>query len=93
MMGKGRTKKEPFADLPDEWKDAIQQGKPEEIEKEIARLGIGEEENKKLKTEDEDLARCREEVKVAGEQYRAATKGYRLRMKFIMQVLESRGKV
>jgi hypothetical protein len=89
---RGRPKKDKFDDLPDEWKDQIQQGKLEEIDDEIARLAKGEEENRNLKDQDEDLAAKREEAKVAGEQYREATKGYKLRMRFIMQVLEGRGK-
>jgi FtsZ-binding cell division protein ZapB len=86
------TKKDPFEDLPSDWKDAIAQSSVEEINKRVAELAKGEEENQKAKKDDPDLAEKREALKVASEGYKEATKGYKLRMKWIMQVLGDMGK-
>lgn len=87
-----RPKKDPFGDIPEEWRDQMMQSSVEDIDAEVARLAKGEEENQKAKKEDPDLAEKREAVKFASEGYRESTKGYKTRMKFIMQVLEGRGK-
>lgn len=85
-------KRNPFADLPDEWKTIIEQSSIQDINKQIAELTMAETENLQAKTEDPDLKEKKEAVKFASEGYREATKGYKLRMKFILSVLEGRGK-
>jgi DNA-binding transcriptional regulator GbsR (MarR family) len=86
------TKKDPFAELPNEWKDAIAQSSVEEIDKRIAELSKAEEESQNAKKLDPDLAEKREALKYASEGYKDATKGYKLRMKYIMRVLGDMGK-
>ena len=89
---KPRTKKNPFADLPEEWRDMITQSTPEAIDAEIVRITKGEVENLEAKNKDQDLIDKREAVKFANEGYAVQTKAYRLRMKFIMQTLADKGK-
>lgn len=87
-----RQKKNPFEDLPEEWRDQITQSSPEAIDAEIVRLAKGEEENQAAKRLDRDLEEKKDAVKFASEGYRESTKGYKLRMKFIMQTLADKGK-
>lgn len=88
-----RVKKDQFADLPADWKDAIIGSSEEEINKRIAELAKNEEENQKAKKDDADLTEKKEQVKFASEGYRESTKGYKLRMRWIMQILGDRCKI
>lgn len=87
-----RKSKNPFADLPDDWKTEIDQSPVEAINAKIVELTIAETENQEAKKQDGDLAEKKEALKYANEGYREATKGYKLRLKYILQVLEGRGK-
>ena len=86
-------KKDPFASLDEEWKDAVVAATVEEIDTRIAELAKAEEANLKAKKEDPDLLEKKEQVKLASEGYREATKGYRLRLKYIMRVLSDKAKI
>lgn len=66
-----RSKKNPFLDIPEEWRTEVEQSTTEDIQTKIYEL---------------------EAVKFASEGYREATKQYRLRMKYALQILEGRGK-
>lgn len=90
-MPRGK-KKLPFEDLPEEWCAEIDQSSVEAINTKIVELTIAETENQEAKKQDGDLAEKKEAVKFASEGYREATKGYKLRMRYILQVLEGRGK-
>jgi hypothetical protein len=91
-MAKRMAKKHPFEDIPEEWRDAVAHASEEEINSRIVELAKAEAENQKAMKEDPDLAEKKEAVKFAAEGYREATKGYKLRMKFIMQSLADRAK-
>lgn len=90
-MGRPKgSKKDIFADLDNDFKDAVAAESPEEIRKRIAQVALNEEENRKMKEEDQDLAQAVEAAKIAGEQYREATKMNRLRIKFCSRVLDDK---
>jgi hypothetical protein len=82
---------DPFKDLPPEFKDAIAASSPEEIRKRICEVALNEEENQRLKAEDQDLAEKKEAAKLAGEQYSDGTKSNRLKIKFMRRCLEDKG--
>ena len=86
-------KRDTFADLPDDWKTETDQSSIEDINAKIVDLTLNEAANLQAKSEDQDLKEKKEAVKFASEGYRESTKGYRLRIKYIRQVLEGRGKV
>ena len=87
-----KEKKDPFAAIPEEWRDAVAASTVEQIDARIAELAKNEEENQNNKKEDEDLAEKKEAVKFAAEGYREATKMYKLKMKYVMRVLGDSGK-
>ncbi len=89
----GFAKKDPFEDLDKDWMDSVSSEGVEAINKRIAELAKAQEENLAAMKADEDLAEKKEATKFASEGYRNATKGYKTRMKFIMQVLGDQGKV
>lgn len=87
----GRPKKDKFADLPKEFKEAVSSEKDDALNARISTLAKNEELNQKAKKEDEDLNNLKDRVAVASAGYKEATKAYKLKMKFIMSVLDSRG--
>lgn len=87
-----RKSRNVFADLPDDWKTEMDQTSTEDISAEIARLAMAEAENLQAKADDQDLKDKKDAVKFAAEGYRESTKGYRLRMKYILSILEGRGR-
>lgn len=83
----------PYADLPEEYKDAVESGTDDEIRRRVAEVAFAEQENLRLKADDQDLAEKKAAAKGAGEQYSDATKMNRLKIKYAHSVLEGRGKV
>lgn len=87
-----RKQKNVFADLPEEFVAEIDGSTVEQINAKVAELAKAEEENQQAKSLDGDLREKKDAVKFAAEGYRENTKGYKLRMKYILAVLVSRGK-
>lgn len=87
-----RKSKNPFDNLPDDFVAEIDGSTVDQINAKVAELAKAEQENLQAKSLDEDLKEKKEAVKFASEVYRDCSKGYRLRMKYILTVLESRGK-
>lgn len=83
--------KDPYADLPGEWKDAVAGSTAEEINARIAEVAKAEALNQEAKSQDMDLASLKEQVKEAGAQYAEATKANKLKVRFCMRVLGDRG--
>jgi hypothetical protein len=90
-MARGRPRKNEFEDLDSAWKDGIAGMTEEEINNKIAEIAKAEEENQKLKKEDEQLAEAKEAAKIAGEGYKEASKLSKARIRFCMRVLSDRG--
>lgn len=91
-MARGRKQKNIFDDLPEDFITEIDSATVEVINAKVAELAKAEEENQQAKSLDGDLREKKDAVKFASEGYRDATKGYKLRMKYILSVLVSRGK-
>jgi hypothetical protein len=86
------TDKDPFADLPAEFKDKLASMNEVDIRKEVSKVALDEEENVRLKEEDLDLKALKEQVKEASKVYRESSKENRLKIKFARRVLEDQGK-
>lgn len=93
MAKRGRPAKEKFADLPAEFKDGAASMQEQEIRDLVAKVAMQEEENKKLMKEDQQLKEARFAAKEAGQQYKDATKMNTLKIQFLKDVLDGRGKV
>ena len=89
---RGRPKKNPFDDLPEEFKTTMDSATEAERRNVVARVAMAEEENKKNMKEDQDLAEKKSAVKEASVQYRAATKMNSLKIRYIKDILEASGK-
>jgi hypothetical protein len=90
---KARGSKDPFSELDDEFKGAIQGAKTDdEIRRRMAKIAAAQEDNLLAQKRDGHLKECRDAAKEAGAQYREATKFNRLRTQFCVKVLRDRGK-
>ncbi len=92
-MARLPKKKDEFADLDSDFKDAVAGESPEDIRKRIAQVALNELENQRLKKEDTDLETKKEEFKEAGAVYREASKANKLRLKFMRRVLKDKGNI
>jgi hypothetical protein len=92
-MPRFAKEKNPYSDLPEEFKDAIESGSDDELRRKVAEVAFAEQENQRMKADDADLAEKKAAAKMAGEQYSDATKMNRLKIKYAHSVLEARGKV
>lgn len=91
-MARARKPRDPFKGLPDEFRAEIDGSDVDQINAKVAELAKEEARNLTAKAEDGDLREKKEAVKFAAEGYRESTKGYRLRIKYILSVLQGRGK-
>jgi predicted carbohydrate-binding protein with CBM5 and CBM33 domain len=93
-MGRGfGKKKDKFADLSQEYKDAVAGMAEAEVRTRIVEAAMAEEENKTAKEDDQDLKEKQEQAKFAGEQYKLASKVNRLKIQFCRRVLQDSGKM
>lgn len=90
-MGRPKKNKDPFADLPSEWRDSITAMGRESIDEEIAKVAKQEDENVRAKKDDPDLQNLKWQVKEASAPYREATKMNKLKISFAIQVLGDKG--
>jgi hypothetical protein len=93
LLEKIMSKESPFADLNPEFKSALESMTDENIMKRVSETAMAEHENRQAKTRDQDLAEKVATAKMAGEQYREATKMNKLKIAYAYFILESRGKV
>lgn len=87
------NKKNPFDDLPQDFKDAMENMSDEEIKQAMANVAISEQQNQDAKRDDQDLAEKLEAAKFAGEGYREASKMNKLKIKYGYSILDGRGKI
>jgi hypothetical protein len=85
-------KKDPWANLPSEFKTAIDNADEGQCRKVLAEVGIAQDQLMQAKKEDKDLAEKMEQAKLAGEQYREGTKATKLKTRYIVSRLEAMGK-
>lgn len=84
--------KDPFDALSEEFKDLMESASPEVLTDTIAKVAMADADLRKAQEEDEDLAAKKEQVKLASEPYREGFKLNRLKIKFMKQILEDKGK-
>ena len=90
--GRGRPKKNPYDDLPQDFKDTVANLPSPELMDRVAKVAMAEEENRKLMKEDQDLKEKKEAVKEASAGYREATAAHGLQIRYMKEILEGRGK-
>jgi hypothetical protein len=86
-----KDKKDKYADLSDEFKDAIAQGNPESIKQRVSSIAMQDVELRNAMKDDQDLADRKEQVAVASEPYREAFKMYKLQLEYCKKVLDDKG--
>jgi hypothetical protein len=84
-------KKDPFEDLPEEWKSDFAAKNPVEILAEVSRITLTHSALMAEKAEDTDLASAQQAAAEAGAVYREGTKDAKVRVKFLAQVLGDKG--
>ena len=91
MAKRGRPKKDPFANLSDEFKDSMSAKSEEEIRKIISESAMNEVALLEAKKNDTHLQECVFAAKEAGEVYKNGSKENRAKIEFCRQVLSDRG--
>lgn len=91
MAKEKAEKKDPFIDVPEEFKDAIVGMSVEEIKRRIAQVALDQVELMKAKKEDGDLLEKKEAYKEAGQGYREGTKLNRVKIEFCKQIIDNKG--
>jgi predicted neutral ceramidase superfamily lipid hydrolase len=90
---KNNKSKDRFEDLDSDYKSAIDSASEEEIRRRISEAALNEAQNQENKKQDQDLKEKKEAAKMAGEQYKEATKSNKLRIGYARSILEARGKL
>ena len=85
-------KKDPYADLPAEFKDKVEGVTDDQIVELLGEVAKNEELNRRMKEDDEDLAEKKAAHDFAGEQYKDATKANKTKTRYLYDVLRARGK-
>ena len=91
MAKKMKAAKDRFADLDDDFKDAILQGSEVEVRQAASKVALDQEELMAAKEEDQDLKEKMSAASTASAVYREGKKANKLRIKYIRSVLQSRG--
>lgn len=87
-----RPKKDPYSDLPPEFKDKVEGATDEQILEMLGDVAKAEEYNRRLKADDEDLSEKKAQHDMAGEQYKEASKANQLKTRYLYDLLRARGK-
>jgi hypothetical protein len=90
--GRGRPKKDPFADLDESFKSEVESASEEHLKALISAAKMGEITAKHAMKEDEDVTRLRGELKEAARPYRETAKACDLRAQYCRKVAEDRGR-
>lgn len=88
---KGSGKKDPFADLPGEFKERVESASIEDLRKIIAEVAMDQIALEQAKALDEDLKQKQEQAKEAGAIYSDGGKLNKLKHRLCRRVLEDRG--
>jgi hypothetical protein len=91
-MPKISKKKNKFADVPEEFRDAVAGMNEAQIRDRIAKVALDQAALLEAKADDQDLAEKREQAKEAGAGYREGTKLNKLKIEFCRQVLGDKSK-
>jgi len=88
----GRPKGDPFADLPEEFKESVAGMDEAGIRDQITKVSLNQAALMEAKDADQDLATKKEEAKIAGAVYREGTKANKTKVAWCRQVLSDKGK-
>lgn len=91
MPRKQSAPKDPFADVPEEFRDAIDRMDRDDIKKMIAQVVIGQLELMEAQKADADYQSLKEQFREAGAVYREGTKANGLKIQYARQALEGKG--
>lgn len=83
--------KDPFADLSQDFRDAVDAADRVEIRKTVAQVALDQAELMEAQALDEDFSNAKAAASEAGAVYREGTKINRLKIKYAKQVLEGKG--
>lgn len=86
-----KVEKNPYEDVPEEWRESVESATTEEIKKKVAEVALAQAELMKAKKDDADLADRREQYKEAGAIYREGSKMNKCKIEYAKMVLDSRG--
>ncbi len=92
-MARPKKDKNPFEDLPDDFKEAIESASEVEIRNKVSEVAFNEQANLQAKKDDQDLAEAKERALEAGRKYKETSTMNRLKVKYAHSVLDGRGKV
>lgn len=84
-------RKDPFEDLPQDFRDTVDAQSREDIRRTIAQVAIDQAELMEAQSEDVDLQNAKEAAREAGAVYREGTKTNKLKIQYAKQVLEGKG--
>lgn len=90
-MAKEKAEKDPFATVPEEFKDAVQGMSADEINARIAQVAKDQVDLMKAKKEDQDLEEKKVAYREAGQVYREGSKLNRVKIEFCKAILEQKG--
>jgi hypothetical protein len=92
MRPRGRPKKDKFADLDSDFKDAAASMSEAEIRKRLSEIALNQVELVNAKEVDDDLKAAKFRAREAGAIYREGSKMNKLRTEFLHRVLGDAGK-
>ena len=87
-----RPKKDPYENLPDEFKSKVEGATDEQILEFLGEVAKAEELNRRLKEDDQDLGEKKAAYDMAAEGYKEASKSNRLKTRYLYDLLRARGK-
>ncbi len=87
-----RPKKDPYADLPEEFRDKVESATDEQVMEMLGDVAKAEEYNRRLRDDDQDLQEKKAAYDMASEGYKEATKANRLKTRYLYDLLRARGK-
>lgn len=85
-------KKDPYSELPNEFKEKVEGASDEGLMEILGEVAKNEELNRRLKADDQDLQEKKSQYDFAGEGYKEATKANRLKTRYVYDILRSRGR-
>jgi len=88
-----KMNKDPFGDLPEEFKDAVAGSNVDDVKKRIAEVAMNQVALMEAKKLDGDLAEAHQRYNDASALYRDGTKANKLKLQYCKSVLDSRGVV
>ena len=90
-MPRGKKNENPFADVPEEYRETAQKSTPDEIKAMIAQVALNQAALEEAQSLDEDLENLKAQVSSAMEPYKLGKKANSLKTKFLRSLLGDKG--